>query len=117
VRYLPKPRGLWRVDQAFPPGYANKPDNLVLVSLIGPDVPFQGVVLEADPAKDYDWSRLAAFYVAVIVKPGTDATRTIKALLPVAMPCVMLVDAENRKQWAISSMVPKLQGWPEPMPA
>jgi hypothetical protein len=100
VRYLPKPRGLWRVDQAFPPGYANKPDNLVLVSLIGPDVPFQGVVLEADPAKDYDWSRL-----------------TIKALLPVAMPCVMLVDAENRKQWAISSMVPKLQGWPEPMPA
>jgi hypothetical protein len=107
---------MWRMDQTFPPGFANKPDNVIVVSLIGPDVPFEGVILEADPEKDHDWSRLRSFYAAVIVKPGTDATRTIKALLPVVMPYLMLVDVENWRQWAISSMVPKLTGWPERMP-
>jgi hypothetical protein len=109
-RYLPKPGGLWRLERAFPKGYANRQCNPVTVSLCGP-LERVGVVLEADPDKDYDWSALRCFYVAVAVRKGIDATRTIKALVPVAAPYVLLVDADTGDGASILGLTPKLTVW------
>lgn len=114
-RFLPKPAGLWRVEKAFPPRFANVPENAVMVSLCGPDVPWDGVLLEADPAKDYDWSRLLAFYVQVLVRPGIDATRTVKALMPVAMPYLQLIDLTQWRAWSIEAVTPRLRGFEQRM--
>ena len=115
-RFLPKPRGLWRIDEAFPHGYANVAENAVMVSLCGREVPWDGHLLEADPAKDYDWSRLLAFYVQVLVRPGIDATRTVKALLPIASPYLQIIDLAQWRAWSVASTAPRLKGWPERMP-
>jgi hypothetical protein len=115
-RYLPKPRGLWRLDQAYPERFANVAETPVMVSLCGASVPWDGVVLEAEPGRDYDWSRLRAFYAQILVRPGIDATRTVKALLPIAAPYLQLVDVGQWKAWSISGITPRLKGWPERMP-
>lgn len=116
-RYLPKPRGLWRLDKAYKPRWANLPETAVCVSLCGDlRVPWGGIVLEADPTVDYDWSRLAGWYVQVLVRPGIDATRTVRALLPVVMPYLMVIDVQEWKAWSIDSTTPRLRGWQEPMP-
>lgn len=109
MRFLQKPRGLWRVDEAFPPGYANRPENAVTVNLCGADV--DGISVEADPARDYDWTRLRAFYVVVAVRKGIDATRTVKALLPIASPYLMLHDVDTGYAASVLQVVPKLKLW------
>lgn len=108
MRYLPKPRGLWRLERAFPPRYANKPENAITVSLCGTEVPWGGITLEADPDRDYDWSALRSFYVLVAVRPGVDATRTIKALHPIAEPCLTVVDVEQWRCWSLIALTPRL---------
>jgi hypothetical protein len=116
-RHLPPPRGLWALDKRFPPKWANLPENWIAVNLTGSPHPFTDqVTLDADPERDYDWSRLRCFYVHILVRPGIDATRTIKALLPVAEPYVGVIDVAQWRRWAVASMVPKLKAWPESMP-
>ena len=116
-RYLPKPRGLWRLDKAFPPKFANKDENWIAVSLCGSEHPFDGqITLEADPDLDYDWSRLRCFFCIVLVRPGIDATRTVKALAPIAEPYLGVIDLTNWRRWSVADTTLKLKAWPERMP-
>lgn len=106
-RYLSKPRGLWQLEREFPPGFRNLQTKPLLVSLCGREVPWAGIVIEADADRDFDWSPLSSFYVAVVVRNGIDATRTVKALLPLAMPYVMLADADAMRTAAVIRLYPK----------
>lgn len=116
-RFLPKPRGLWRIDKAFPPHWANRDENWIAVSLCGSEHPFDGqITLEVDPGRDYDWTRLRCFFVQILVRPGIDATRTVAGLLPVCEPYLGVIDIGLWKRWAVASMDLKLKAWPEPMP-
>lgn len=109
-RFLPKPPGLWRIDRAFPKGFANRADNLVTVDLTG-CTEWAGPWIAADPGQDYDWSRLRSFYVVVAVRKGIDATRTVKALMPIAAPFVMLFDVDSGHGASVLQLVPKLKLW------
>lgn len=115
-RYLPKPRGLWRMEGVQRPDHTDLHAEAVMVSLCGTAVPWDGIVLQAEPGRDYDWSPLLAWPVQVLVRPGIDATRTVKALHAVASPYLQLVDIGQWRAWSIASLAPKLKAWPERMP-
>jgi len=115
-RFLPKPRGLWRLDREFPPRWANLPEAPVMVSLCGAELPWHGIVLEADPGRDYDWSRLAAFYAQILVRPGIDATRAVKALMPLVAPCLQVIDLAHWRCWNLVSLTPRVRSFESRMP-
>lgn len=110
-RFLPKPRGAWRVEQAYPQGKPNDAATPVLVSLCGPSAPWDGLVVEADPKREYDWTFLKGRYVAVVVRAGIDATPTVRALFPLVMPYLMLADADKMRTAAVMTLTPKLTAW------
>lgn len=106
------PRNAWPIARARAEGM--RPAGMVVVSLVG-DVPWPETTVYAEPGKRYDWRFLAGLPVAIVVRPGIEALRTIAEIFDLTVPLrggyPWLVDIERRQLSSVVESSP-LKLWP-----